>query len=168
MIITNSPTSSRVKILWDFYWESKTYKLRRSINDLNGEVEVMFPSTCLTILLSRCEDTNCTWRYLVKQPVQVLQRVEKKRKKNKLCFEPRPFFRLSPQSTRFFNGNSVFESPQLSGSFNVQDCGIALIPKNIHGSRGKIHLLCRLRSTLTSRLSHRFSIKSTLSSLRSL
>ena len=38
----------------------------------------MFPSTGLTILLSRCEDTICTRRYLVKQPVQVLQRVENK------------------------------------------------------------------------------------------
>ena len=47
--------------------------------------EVMFPSTCLTILLSRCEDTNCTKRYLVKQPVQLLLRVEKD--ENKLCYE---------------------------------------------------------------------------------
>ena len=127
------------------------------------EVEVMFPSTCLTILLSRCKDTNCTRRYLVKQPVQVLQRVEKN--ENKSCFKLWPFFRLSPQSTCFFN---VFDSPQLSGSFNVQDGGIALIPKNIHGSRGKIHLLCGERSTFTPRLPHGFSIKSTLSWLHSL
>ena len=42
----------------------------------------MFSSTCLTILLSRSEDTNCTGRYLVKQPVQVLLRVEKNIKRS--------------------------------------------------------------------------------------
>ena len=85
----------------------------------------MFPSTCLTILLSRCEDANCTKRYLVKQPLQLLLRVEKDEKK--LCFELWPFVRLSLQSRRFLTG--TVDSPQLSGSFNVQDGGIALFPK---------------------------------------
>ena len=40
----------------------------------------MFPSTCPTILLTRCEDRNCTKLYLVKQPVQLLLRVEKRMK----------------------------------------------------------------------------------------
>ena len=35
---TPPPPPPRVKIPWDFYWESKTYKLRRYINDLYGEV----------------------------------------------------------------------------------------------------------------------------------
>ena len=38
---------------------------------------------------------------------------------------------------------SVFDSPQLSGSFNVQDDWIALLPKKKnYGSRCKIRLLC--------------------------
>ena len=40
----------------------------------------MFSSTCPTILLSRCEDRNCTKLYLVKQPAQLLLRVEKRMK----------------------------------------------------------------------------------------
>ena len=38
----------------------------------------MFPSTCLSILLSSCEDKNCTRRYLIKSPKKVLQRAEKR------------------------------------------------------------------------------------------
>ena len=96
----------------------------------------MFPSTCLTILLSRCEDANCTKRYLVKQPLQLLLRVEKDEKK--LCFELWPFVRLSLQSRRFLTG--TVDSPQLSGSFNVQDGGISLFPKKKNMDRsGKYH-----------------------------
>ena len=39
---------------------------------------VSFYLTHNNTLLSRCEDTQCTRRYLVKQPVQVLQQVEKR------------------------------------------------------------------------------------------
>lgn len=45
---------------------------------MGREMEVMFPSTCLALLLSRCEDTDCTRRYLVKRHVQVLVRAEKR------------------------------------------------------------------------------------------
>ena len=84
------------KIPWEFYWESKTYKLRRSINDLYGEVRGEWEdcirrrhiylyfifkeqrgnvSFFLSLNLSLCEDTNCVRRYLVKRPVL---RVEKR------------------------------------------------------------------------------------------
>ena len=68
----------------------------------------MFPSTCLTILLSRCEDTNCTRRYLVKQPVQVLQRVEKKKeKKISYALSPGPSFLLARRA-RVFSTRTPF------------------------------------------------------------
>ena len=88
----------------------------------------MFPSTCLTILLSRYENTNCTRHYLVKQPVQVLLRVEKKMKRS-YALSSSPSFVLAHRAGVFFKGNSVFDSPQVSGSFNVQDGRIALLPK---------------------------------------
>ena len=69
----------------------------------------MFPSTCLTILLSRCEDTNCTRRYLVEQPVQVLQRVEKKKKEKKKSYalSPGPSFVLARRA-RVFSTRTPF------------------------------------------------------------
>ena len=68
----------------------------------------MFPSTCLTILLSRCEDTNCTRRYLVEQPVQVLQRVEKKKgKKISYALSPGPSFVLARRA-RVFSTRTPF------------------------------------------------------------
>ena len=39
---------------------------------------------------------------------------------------------------------TLFDSSQLSGSINVQDGGTTSFLKTIHGSRPKIHLLCRL------------------------
>ena len=45
--------------------------------------------------------------------------------------------------------NSVFDLPQLSGSFNVQDGGIALFPEKKTWLRCKIRLLCRLQHPKT-------------------
>ena len=94
----------------------------------------MFPSTCLTILLSRCEFTNCTKRYL-KQPVQVLLRVAKKMKIS-YALSASSSFLLACRAGVFLTG--TVNSPQLSGSFNVQDGGIALFPeKKKHGRSRK-------------------------------
>ena len=45
--------------------------------------------------------------------------------------------------------NSVFDLPQLSGSFNVQDGGVALFPEKKTWLRCKIRLLCRLQHPKT-------------------
>ena len=59
------------------------------------------------------------------------------------------FFLPSPSPSPILNPStsplkSGFDSSQLSGSINVQDGGITLFLKTIHGSRSKIRLLCRL------------------------
>ena len=48
---------------------------------------------------------------------------------------------------------SLFDSFQLSGSINVQDGRTTSFLKTIHGSRSKIHLLCRLGTCHQSHLS---------------
>ena len=47
---------------------------------------------------------------------------------------------------------SLFDSSQLSGSINVQDGRTTSFLKTIHGSRSKIHLLCRLGTCHQSHL----------------
>ena len=46
---------------------------------------------------------------------------------------------------------ALFDSSQLSSSINVQDGGTTSFLKTIHGSRPKIHLLCRLGRRRCSR-----------------
>ena len=47
---------------------------------------------------------------------------------------------------------SLFDSSQLSGSINVQDGRTTSFLKTIHGSRSKMHLLCRLGTCHQSHL----------------
>ena len=47
---------------------------------------------------------------------------------------------------------SLFDSSQLSGSINLQDGRTTSFLKTIHGSRSKIHLLCRLGTCHQSHL----------------
>ena len=103
----------------------------------------MFPSTRLTIIhcyhAARTHSAQDATQ--LSSPCKCCNKQKKDEKK--LCFELQLFFSSQPADQAFLKENSVFGSPQVSGTFNVQDGEVAIFPKNIHGSRYKIYFFFR-------------------------